>query len=629
MTGGPDALVAAYEASFDADARAAGAVYTPRPLADALVAVALSGWEPTDGPAPLVCDPAVGGGTFLLAAADVLVHEGVAPTEVVGSCLWGADVDEAAVDVAVAAVEAWLAGQEGEAATGPARGGDRSRRRPRAPGRDAALAALRSHVVVADSLADVPSRVWPTGPSAGFDVVVGNPPFQDQLTAATARSPRAAAALRRRFGAAVAGYADTAVVFLAAAVDLARPGGRIVLIVPQSVLGARDAAPARDRVLTGARLDGLWTSSGPVFTAAAVEVCAPVLTVADGEVAPGMAPLVARWRGPTVEPVDAVATTDGDGRRGSWSFLTRDLLGVPPSGLPAAATTSRAASAGGTGRDGPRVPTLGSLVRATAGFRDQFYGVEPFVREAAPGHAPRPGGLRPQPSGTGGRHVVPGDGVGSSSASWVQLVTSGLIEPGRCDWGRRPCRFAGRRWDRPVVDLGALRAADGALAAWADRVLVPKVVLATQTTVLEAAVDRTGRWWPSVPVVAVLPDDPSMLDRVAAVLLAPPVSAWAFEQTAGTALARTAVKLAARDVLDVPLPPDDEAWAAAAARVPELASGDEDRARHALDDVGVLMNRAYGADADVLGWWRGLVGRRPRPSGRRRPRSGRVGDPAA
>ena len=63
-----------------------------------------------------VCDPAVGGGAFLLAAADWLLEQAADPTTIVDQ-LWGIDVDPVAVAVAEAAVAlwAWRAG----AACGP------------------------------------------------------------------------------------------------------------------------------------------------------------------------------------------------------------------------------------------------------------------------------------------------------------------------------------------------------------------------------------------------------------------------------------------------------------------------------------------------------------------------------
>jgi hypothetical protein len=199
------------------------------------------------------------------------------------------------------------------------------------------------------------------------------------------------------------------------------------------------------------------------------------------------------------------------------------------------------------------------MATATAGFREQFYGLAAHVVESEHGELPR-------------------------------LVTCGVIDVGHCAWGERPLRFAGRRWQHPRVDVAAI---DGeALRRWVHDRLVPKVVLATQTKVLEAAVDLDGTWVPSTPVIAVHAPAEELF-RVAAVLSAPPVSAWAASNYSGVALASNAIKLSARQALEIPLPADDDAWREAA---DVLAAGD-------LREAGRLMTAAYGCEPDVLDWW--------------------------
>ena len=82
------------------------------------------------------------------------------------------------------------------------------------------------------------------------------------------------------------------------------------------------------------------------------------------------------------------------------------------------------------------------------------------------------------------------------------LVTSGLIDPGICLWGRRPMTFARRTFTHPRVDLTQLT---GRFPRWAERKLVPKVLVANQTRILEAVADRPGAWLPGVPVNTVTP----------------------------------------------------------------------------------------------------------------------------
>ena len=82
-------------------------------------------------------------------------------------------------------------------------------------------------------------------------------------------------------------------------------------------------------------------------------------------------------------------------------------------------------------------------------------------------------------------------------------MTSGLVDPGRCAWGRRDVTFARRRFQRPTVELARL---SPTMRRWADGLLVPKVLVANQTRVIEAVADPDGRWLPGVPLITARPD---------------------------------------------------------------------------------------------------------------------------
>ncbi len=83
----------------------------------------------------------------------------------------------------------------------------------------------------------------------GFDVVLGNPPFLNQLESATTAGRRAAMLMRACSGGAIRGYADIATAFLLLCVGITRSGGRVALVLPQSLLAAKDAGAARASVL--------------------------------------------------------------------------------------------------------------------------------------------------------------------------------------------------------------------------------------------------------------------------------------------------------------------------------------------------------------------------------------------
>jgi hypothetical protein len=420
-----------------------------------------------------ILDPACGDGRFLIAAAERIDRRfGRVPA----GCLHGLDVDPGAVAVARTAL------------------GD------------------RAEVGCLDALAGTVG--------SNFDAVVGNPPFLNQLAAATNRGGRSP------WGGGP--YADTAALFLAMAVRAARPdGGRVGLVLPHSVLSTRDTAPIRCAVLADARLDSLWWTGERVFDADVV-TCVPTFVRGESQAQ------VRRFHGPRFDVVD-VASGDELGDRPTWGHLVADLAGVPEVRI-----------------HGPG--TLADLATATADFRDQYYGLVPHVADGADG---------------------------------PPLVTAGLIDVGRCAWGERATRFARRRFEAPRVGLDDL---PPALRAWADRRLVPKVLVATQTPVIEAVVDGGGAWLPSVPVITVVPHAADDLWRVGAVLTAPAVSAWAAATYFGAALTAHAIKLSASQLLTLPVPP--RPWDAAAAA---LARGD-------VDTCARLMDAAYGTD--LHDWWR-------------------------
>ena len=482
------ALVTALESALTDAERRGGAHYTPPELADQVVASALA--KLSGAPSRAFVDPSCGGGAVLLAAGRRLEAAGVPPRVAARDLLWGADIDPLAAAVTEAAIAIWSGG------TAPAAG----------------------HVVAADVLARG-RRAWPTPPPAGFDVVVGNPPFQGQLAKGSSRDASEREALRERFGAAVTPYVDTAALFLLVAVELAARGGRVALVQPRSTAAARDAGGVREALAARARLVDLWAPEGFRF-AARVHVCVPVLAVGRRESAPD-------WAG-------RLAASDG----------------VPPVRFEA----------------GRR--TVGDRATAVAGFRQHYYGLAPHVREA-------------------GR-----------SRTLARLGTSGLVDIGSCHWGRRPVRFAGRAWERPAVDRRSLAAGDDpAVAAWVERLMRPKIVVASQTKVVEAAVDRTGSWVPCTPVVSVVPRDERELDLLAAALCSPPASAWAAARVAGSGLSPGAIRMSSDLALSIPLPADRRTWRKAATA---LAEGD----LAAFGRFGTAMHHLPDAVADAVeAWW--------------------------
>lgn len=463
--------------------------------------------------APTVLDPACGTGAFLLPAAALLGRPQVLDH------VRGIDLDPLAVEVCRLRLWLWLC-------------------EPSLP-----MAALSTVVRWQDALSPDAERTL-------VDVVVGNPPFRTRLRRSTAGG---ADARRERFGDVAQGYTDDAALFLVDAVDRTADGGCVALVQPLATLAADHATAARRHVADRSELVELWLDDGTAFDAG-VTTCVPFLGVGAARPRTGVATSI----GLPPATVAAAASPPAWEVGGPWSPVAATAFGIPAVHL-------------------NRTARLGDRCRATADFRDQFYGLVPAMADG------RPGTRR------------------------VPLITSGLIEPAWCAWGERTTRFAGTTFEEPVVDLDKL---DSTMAAWAERRLVPKVLVATQTPIIEVVTDLLGGWLPSVPVITVEPKSPEDLWLVAAAIAAPATSAWAAGNLVGTSLTPRTVTVRARGILALPAPCDMMAWrdGADALRAASDAATLRDVSawRTALDDFAQSMGAAYGlraADDDVLAWW--------------------------
>ena len=493
--------------------RSLGAFYTPTGVAAGLVAQVVTGGT--------VVDPACGGGAFLLAAAHRLFDLGVGSREeIVAERLFGADIDPVAVAVCRWSLASW-AGVSSDDVTG---------------------------VVAGDPLREGAS-VWDAGPVGGFDAVVGNPPFLGQLRGGTPRDPGEREVLKARFAGLVGAYTDTAWLFLALGLDLLADGARMVLIQPQSVLAARDAAPLRSHLLDRGFLDAFWFDRSGVFAGRA-EVCAPVVERGSGSRPVRL--LVDR----EVAPAGEVEAPEAGAR---WGGLVAGLMGIPFVDL--------SGRGDGAGR-------IGDIAGTTAGFRQHYYGLVPAVRE----------------------------NVGESDTA-ARLVTTGLVDPLRCHWSQRSARFARRAWTAPVVDTDLVSAEDAVVGAWLEARLRPKLLVATQTRVIEVVVDMVGDMVPVTPLVIIEPDD-CYLWKLAAALSAPPVTALAASLTLGAARASDRIKLSAGQVGEMPLPVDNEAWSEGEALARCLWESAGTGGSDTWLAFGSVMCAAYGvAKTPVLEWW--------------------------
>jgi hypothetical protein len=159
-------------------------------------------------------------------------------------------------------------------------------------------------------------------------------------------------------------------------------------------------------------------------------------------------------------------------------------------------------------------PVLGDIATFSVDFREQYYGLVGAV----------------------------GDNIDGPP-----LITSGLIEPGRCLWGTRTVRFAKQRYEAPRVAIERL---SPRLQRWATSRLVPKVLIANQTRSVEAVNDPDGQWLPSVPVITCVSAD---RDRVLRVLGSTAANEWVQHHAAGSGLGVGTVRLNPRLLAGIPL----------------------------------------------------------------------------
>ena len=518
LTYTPDLIGAAYERSLDsATRRHEGVHYTPFPVAKKLAQTVLSGT--TVGP---ICDPSVGGGAFLLGAAECMKEMGENPERIAKDLLWGIDIDAGAIEVTEAAIALW--------------------------GSTENWVIPEGNLAVANSL-DVGKGAFQRPPKEGFKAVIGNPPFQNQLQEQTTRSLKETNELRERWSVNAGPYADTAGYFLLVALSMLANNGRALLIQPQSILATADAKPIREKLRKEASLLGMWIG-GPNIFEAGVNVCAPLIAKES------ITGLVQIWQGRNAQKCDVQLTSEDH-----WAKAISIVQGTPTVHL--------------SGQN------LGSCAQATAGFRDQYYGLIDHVSEQ--------------------RRITP---------TTFPLITVGMIDPLRNRWGAGQFRFAGKAWNHPMVNLETLVKENPELHEWVISRLKPKVLVATQTKILEVLPDPEGILVPSTPTISVECDEEDIW-KITAALSAPAVSASSFSITAGSALSSDTIKLSARQINEIPLPEDVLAWESAAYFAERAFKAETEKEwKISLTQMAEKMGEAYKeTNESLLKWW---VGRVPR-----------------
>lgn len=210
--------------------------------------------------------------------------------------------------------------------------------------------------------------------------------------------------------------------------------------------------------------------------------------------------------------------------------------------------------------------TLGDVAELTADFRDEYYALRGAITEA-------------------------GDGP--------RLVTVGLVDPLHLAWGERPARLHGVTWARPRLDPAAFPA-DPRLRRWLARRLVPKVLVATQTRVIEAVADPDGTLLGTTPLLTLTPRE-LPLDELLAAVASPVATAWARDRALGTGLSVGVIRPSAALLRALPLPRGGLRAAGELARAC-LAAPPAERPG-LLHELGALTLAAWDADPALLEPW--------------------------
>jgi hypothetical protein len=279
---------------------------------------------------------------------------------------------------------------------------------------------------------------------AGFDVVVGNPPFVNAIEGGVSDAEKPL--LRYRFRE-VGGTADLAYYFLALATSLVRPGGCVAMVQPRAVLNAAPVRDLRSRLAGGLRPNLLYASArSDLFAGPAVFVALVVL---------GSSPqcLVSR----DDEPSDA-RWTAGDIQDENWWQAIERILN------PSEHDEEWLGA------------VVGDVFEVTASMTTgDAYDVVPSVVDDEHGSSPK-------------------------------LITTGLIEPGFCLWGQTKCRYLKHDYEHPRIDgAGALSKSLQKRLARSRR---PKILVAGLTKRIECFLDEKGEYVGAVSTYSILhPDD--------------------------------------------------------------------------------------------------------------------------
>ena len=223
-----------------------GQFYTPRPVADLLVAITV------DGERPLVRDPGCGSGTFLMAVYSYLAHAARLSYTDLLSTIWGFDISPFAAELAVINLfRQDMSEFENFPRIVPGNFFERL------PGESIDFPAPRVSSGTKKVVVPIPK----------FDCIIGNPPYlrsqnQDDLDPNYRDRLCAAAA---RAGIQASAKTDLFAFFIYHGLRFMKQGSRLGFVTPASWLTADYALSLQEAVLGDIRLSAVIASSAESF----------------------------------------------------------------------------------------------------------------------------------------------------------------------------------------------------------------------------------------------------------------------------------------------------------------------------------------------------------------------------
>ena len=329
--------------------------------------------------------------------------------------------------------------------------------------------------------------------AGGFDVLLGNPPFVNAIEGAVPpETKKRLAALSGE----LRGTADLAFHFVRLSHDLARAGGTVGLVLPKTFLNAGAAVKLRERLCRERPPSMIHVPRKAVyFPGAAAYTC---LLALGGEgtcsVSDDESPCEAAWRRGAIS-------------HSNWWRSVQMILGrleeMPP---------------------GEFVP-LGERFEVAASMTaGDAYAIKHCVRDGSAGTGPK-------------------------------LVTTGLIDPFACKWGRESCRYLGANYARPRIAADA--ELSPALAARLRKAATrPKLLVAGLCDRFEAFLDRKGEYLGAVSTYSIFhpENEVASLKKLCAWLNSPPASGLLRAELGAASVGGGFMTLKKKTLQELPIP---------------------------------------------------------------------------